>query len=180
MDMAGSDRSRALKRQVTTATPAGLDFRATGVADEGFADTMSTGSPCSIAPCLSADQACNPSCHLQAPEIAGAVGKVAVAAIAVAADEYGGATAGAQVASPGKVHWQSGPMGNRRRRPLREILCRQRRPSGLRGATSGLAWRLGPVSRLRFHRPIDFLPHRRCRRYHPVGNAEQADAAQAR
>ncbi len=105
---------------------------------------------------------------------------VAVAAIAVAADEYGGATAGAQVASPGKVHWHSGPMGSRRRRPLREILCRQRRPSGLRGATSGLAWRLGPVSRLRFHRPIDFLPHRRCRRYHHVGNAEQAVAAQAR
>ena len=40
-------------RQVTTATPAGLDFRATGVADEGCADTMSAESPCSIAQGLS-------------------------------------------------------------------------------------------------------------------------------
>ena len=62
-------------RQVTTATPAGLDLRTTGVADEGFADTMSTGSPCSIARWLSADQACNSGCHLQAPEIAGVVGE---------------------------------------------------------------------------------------------------------
>ena len=76
MDMARPDRSRALKRQVTTATPAGLDFRATGVADEGFADTMSTESPCSIAQCILVDQACNPGCHLQAPVIAGAVGTV--------------------------------------------------------------------------------------------------------
>jgi hypothetical protein len=30
---------------------------------------------------------------------------------------------------------------------------------GLRGAASELAWRLGPVSRLRFHRPVSFLPH---------------------
>jgi hypothetical protein len=36
---------------------------------------------------------------------------------------------------------------------------------GLRGATSELAWRLVPVSRLRFHRPIGFLPHQRRRRY---------------
>ena len=28
---------------------------------------------------------------------------------------------------------------------------------GLRGAASELAWRLGPVSRLRFHRPVSFL-----------------------
>ena len=90
---------------------------------------------------------------------------IAVAAITVAADQHGDAAAGAQVASSGEFHWQSGPMGSRRRRALREILCRQRRPSGLRGATSGLAWRLGPVSRQRFHRPVDFLPHRRRRRY---------------
>jgi hypothetical protein len=38
-------------------------------------------------------------------------GAVAVTAIAVAADQYGGAATGAQVASSGKVHWQSGPMG---------------------------------------------------------------------
>ena len=54
-------------------------------------------------------------------------GAVAVAAITVAADQHGGAAAGAQVASSGEVHWQSGPMGTRRRRALREILCRQRR-----------------------------------------------------
>ena len=36
---------------------------------------------------------------------------------------------------------------------------------GLRGAASELAWRLGPVSRLRFHRPVGFLLHRRCWRY---------------
>ena len=48
MDMAGPDRRRVSLRQVTTATPAGLDFRANGVADEGCADTMSTESSCSI------------------------------------------------------------------------------------------------------------------------------------
>ena len=31
---------------------------------------------------------------------------------------------------------------------------------GLRGATAELAWWLEPVSRLRLHRPIGFLPHR--------------------
>ena len=31
---------------------------------------------------------------------------------------------------------------------------------GLRGATADLTWRFGPVSRLRFHRPASFLPHR--------------------
>ena len=36
---------------------------------------------------------------------------------------------------------------------------------GLRGAASELAWRLGPVSRLRFHRPVGFLLHRRRWRY---------------
>jgi hypothetical protein len=38
-------------------------------------------------------------------------GAVTVAAIAVAADQYGGAATGAQVASSGMVHWHSGPMG---------------------------------------------------------------------
>ena len=51
--MAGPDRRRGSLRQVTTATPARLDFRATGVADEGCVDTMSTESPCSIAQVLS-------------------------------------------------------------------------------------------------------------------------------
>jgi hypothetical protein len=35
-------------RQVTTATPAWLDFRATGATDEGWADAMSAGSRVSI------------------------------------------------------------------------------------------------------------------------------------
>lgn len=50
MEMAEPDGSRVFGRQVTTATPARLDFRATRVADEGCADTMSTESACSIAP----------------------------------------------------------------------------------------------------------------------------------
>jgi hypothetical protein len=54
-------------------------------------------------------------------------GAVAVATITVAANKHGRAAAGAQVASSRMVHWQSGPMGNRRRRALRGILCRQRR-----------------------------------------------------
>jgi len=90
---------------------------------------------------------------------------VTMAAITVAADEYGGATRCAQVAASGKVHWQSRPMGFRRLRPLRGILRVQRGPSGLRGAASGLTWRLGPVSRLRFHRPVSVLPHRQRLRY---------------
>ena len=55
------------------------------------------------------------------------ISAVAVAAITVAAQEHRGAAAGAQVASSRNIHWHSGPMGNRRRRALREILCRQRR-----------------------------------------------------
>lgn len=43
--MAGPDRSRGFKRQVTTATPARLDFRASRPADEGCADTMSAEEP---------------------------------------------------------------------------------------------------------------------------------------
>ena len=92
-------------------------------------------------------------------------GAVAMAAITVATDQYSGATAGAEVASSGEVHWQSGPMGYRRPRPLRGILRVQRGPSGLRGAASGLTWWLGPVSRLRFHRPASVLPHRQHQRY---------------
>ena len=90
---------------------------------------------------------------------------VAMATITMAANEHGGATAGAQVASSGKVHWHTRPMGSPRGRPLCGILRVQRRPSGLRGAASELAWQLGPVSRLRFHRPVGFLPHRQRRRY---------------
>ena len=73
MDMAGPDRRRVSLRQVTTATPAGLDFRATGVADEGCADTMSTESACSIALVLSQAQASGLDCHPQAPGKSGGV-----------------------------------------------------------------------------------------------------------
>lgn len=69
-------------------------------------------------------------------------GAVAVAAIAVAADDDGGPAAGAQVASSGRFHWQSGPMESRRQRALREILCRQRCPrcgAAGRGIGSDLA-----------------------------------------
>ena len=52
---------------------------------------------------------------------------IAVAAITVAADQHGGAAAGTKVAPSWEFHWQLGPMGSRRRRALREILCRQRR-----------------------------------------------------
>jgi len=38
-------------------------------------------------------------------------GAVALAAIAVAANQYGGAAAGAQIASSGEVHWSPWPMG---------------------------------------------------------------------
>ena len=66
---------------------------------------------------------------------------VAMAAITVATDEHSRAASCAQVASSWKLHWQSGPMGNRRRCPLREILCRQRRRcwAAGRGIGSGLA-----------------------------------------
>lgn len=42
------NRSRGTRGQVTTATPAGLDFRAARAAGEGFVDTMSTGSHASM------------------------------------------------------------------------------------------------------------------------------------
>lgn len=38
------------QRQVTTAAPATLDFRRTGILDEGFVSTMLTDSTCSIGP----------------------------------------------------------------------------------------------------------------------------------
>lgn len=47
--MAGPDRSRGSTRQVTTATPAKLDFRVAEATDEGCVDAMSTESSCSIA-----------------------------------------------------------------------------------------------------------------------------------
>lgn len=87
-------------------------------------------------------------------------GAVAMAAITRAADEYRRATAGAAIASSWKFHGHTGPMGSSRERPLCGILRVQRCPSGLRGATTELAWRLGPVSRLRFHWPVSVLPHR--------------------
>lgn len=52
---------------------------------------------------------------------------VAVAAITIAAHKHRCAATSAQVASSGDIHWHSGPMESRRRRALREILCRQRR-----------------------------------------------------
>ena len=52
---------------------------------------------------------------------------VAITPITMAAHKHRGAAAGAQVASSGDIHWHSGPMDSRRRRALREILCRQRR-----------------------------------------------------
>ncbi len=70
-------------------------------------------------------------------------GAVAMAAITRAADEYRRATAGAEIASSWKGHWHTRPMGSSRERPLCGILRVQRRPSGLRGATTELAWRLG-------------------------------------
>ncbi len=55
------------------------------------------------------------------------ISAVAIAPITEAAHQHRGAAAGAQVASSGNIHWHSGPMEGRRRRALREILCRQRR-----------------------------------------------------
>ncbi len=48
MDMAELNRGSASTRQVTTATPARLDFRETEISIEGFVNAMSTGSRCSI------------------------------------------------------------------------------------------------------------------------------------
>jgi hypothetical protein len=71
-------------------------------------------------------------------------GAVAVATITVATDQYGGAAAGAQVASSGKVHWRSGPMDSGRTRALREILCGQRRPrQGASGRDIGTGLAVG-------------------------------------
>jgi hypothetical protein len=71
MDMAEPDRSRVSSRQVTTATPAGLDFRAIVGADEGCADTMSAESPYSMAQGLSGIQDSGFVCHTQASGIGG-------------------------------------------------------------------------------------------------------------
>jgi hypothetical protein len=48
-EMARLNRSSASTRQVTTATPAMLDFRETEISIEGFVDPMSTGSHRSMA-----------------------------------------------------------------------------------------------------------------------------------
>lgn len=69
MEMAEPDGSRVFGRQVTTATPARLDFRVAEAADEGCADTMSTESPCSIALDLSGIQDSGFVCHTQASGI---------------------------------------------------------------------------------------------------------------
>ena len=44
--------------QVTTATPARLDFRRTKILDEGCAGAMPTDSPCSVARDMASDQGC--------------------------------------------------------------------------------------------------------------------------
>ena len=60
-------------RQVTTATPAMLDLRVTGVTDEGCADTISAKSLCSMALATSSAQGCLVVFHLQAPESQGCI-----------------------------------------------------------------------------------------------------------
>ena len=50
--------------------------------------------------------------------------------------------------------------GSGGQRPLRDILCVQRRLLAT-GATPVLTWRLGSVSRQHLHRPDSFLPHLR-------------------
>ena len=56
--------------------------------------------------------------------------------------------------------WALRAHGSRWQRPLRDILCVQRRLLAT-GATPVLAWRLGPGSRQHLHRPVCFLPHLR-------------------
>ena len=79
------------------------------------------------------------------------LGAVALAAIAVGANDRGLAAAGAKVVSSCRFHGQR-PMGERQQGPLCEILGRRRCPSGQRGAASELAWSLAPVSRRHLHR----------------------------
>ena len=98
---------------------------------------------------------------------------VAVAAITVATDDDRSAATSAEIASSRKIHWHIGPMGSPPERPLCGILRVQRRPSGLRGAASELAWRLVPVSRQHLHRPASVLPYRQ--RYRQTVNAKRAD-----
>jgi len=50
--MAWLNQSSAATRQVTTATPAMLDFRVPKGAVEGFVDAMSTGSAASMSPII--------------------------------------------------------------------------------------------------------------------------------
>ena len=83
------------------------------------------------------------------------LGAVALAAIAVGANDRGLAAAGAKVVSSCRFHGQR-PMGERQQGPLCEILGRRRCPSGQRGAASELAWSLAPVSRRHLHRPRCF------------------------
>jgi hypothetical protein len=79
------------------------------------------------------------------------LGAVALAAIAVGANDRGLAAAGAKVVSSCRFHGQR-PMGERQQGPLCEILGRRRCLSGQRGAASELAWSLAPVSRRHLHR----------------------------
>ena len=51
--------------------------------------------------------------------------------------------------------------GERQRRPLRDILCMQRRFVAAVGAASELAWRLVPMPCPCFHRQVRYLPHQR-------------------
>ncbi len=79
-------------------------------------------------------------------------GAVAVAPIALAANDHGGAATRTQETSSREVHGQRKANGGRQQRPLRGILCMRRCPLGQRGAASELAWRLGPLSRRHLHR----------------------------
>ena len=73
-------------------------------------------------------------------------GAIALAAIAMAANNHRLAATRTQVASSGEIHGQKRANGGRQQHPLRGILGMQRCPSGQRGAASELAWWLGPMS----------------------------------
>ena len=98
-------------------------------------------------------------------------GAVALAAIAVAANDHGRTAAGAKVVSSCRFHGQR-PMGERQQGPLCEILGRRHCPSGQRGAASELAWSLAPVSRRHLHRRDVLSPHSP---YYCYGSAQHAD-----
>lgn len=95
-------------------------------------------------------------------------GAVAVAPIALAANDHGGAATRTQETSSREVHGQRKANGGRQQRPLRGILCMRRCPLGQRGAASELAWRLGPLSRRHLHRLRCYLPHRPRRHHHLI------------